>query len=295
MSVAQIQRITPNDRLGMTLFFAVLLHAIIVLGVTFKALDDDSSAKSPPLEITLVQSKSEVAPDKADYLAQANQEGGGNTREKLRPSSPTAKPFTAPVPDRAEAFRPQQQAAPSKPQVIKNTMDTKRSSFEVETRPKEVNEQYEERLLPNASELITSSMEVASLNAELNEQQQLLSSDSRVKHISANTREYKYASYMEAWRAKVERIGNINYPEAAKRRSLTGNLVLDVVLNPDGTVNNILVRRSSGNKLLDDAAVRIVRLAAPYAPFPENIRKEVDVLVISRTWQFLDNNRLRSR
>ena len=295
MSVAQTTQVTPDDRLGMTLLFAVILHAIVILGITFTVLKDKSSGKSPPLEITLVHSKSEQAPVKEDYLAQVNQIGGGNTKNKLRPTSPTAKPFTAPVPDRAEAFRPAMQATPRKQQLIKNTLTTKRDSYDINTRIKEKNQQVEKKRLPNARELISSSMEVASLNAEMNERQQMHSSNLRSKRIAANTREYKYASYMEAWRAKVERIGNINYPEAAKQRNLTGNLLMDVVLNANGTVNNITLRRSSGNKILDDAAIRIVKLAAPFAPFPDNIRKDVDVLVISRTWQFLDNNSLRSR
>ena len=288
-------QVTPDDRLGMTIFFAVILHAIIILGVTFSALNDKSSGKSPPLEITLVHSKSEQAPVKADYLAQSSQIGGGNTKERLRPTSPSAKPFTAPVPDRADAYRPPMQSTPQKQQLIKNTLTTKRTSYDINTREKEKNPQAETKRTPNARELISSSMEVASLNAEMNERQQMHSSNLRSKRIAANTREYKYASYMEAWRTKVERIGNINYPEAAKQRRLSGTLQMDVTLNADGNINNIVIRRSSGNKILDDAAVRIVRLAAPFAPFPENIRKDMDVMVIPRTWQFLDNNSLRSR
>ena len=98
---------------------------------------------------------------------------------------------------------------------------------------------------------------------------------------------------MEAWRAKVERVGNLNYPEEARRRKLAGQLVLDVALNPDGKINQITIRRSSGHKVLDDAAIRIVELAAPYAPFPEEIRAETDVLHITRTWQFLDQRVFR--
>ncbi len=100
---------------------------------------------------------------------------------------------------------------------------------------------------------------------------------------------------MEAWRQKVERIGNLNYPDEARRRKLSGNLLLDVALNPDGSINEITLRRSSGERALDDAAVRIVKLAAPYAKFPDDIRKDVDILHIERTWQFLSGNRFVSR
>jgi protein TonB len=92
----------------------------------------------------------------------------------------------------------------------------------------------------------------------------------------------------------VEKIGNLNYPEEAKRRKLYGNLLMHVAVRADGSVEKIRIRRSSGHKLLDDAAVRIVRMAAPFAPFPPEIREEVDVLDITRTWQFLDGNTLFS-
>ncbi len=100
---------------------------------------------------------------------------------------------------------------------------------------------------------------------------------------------------MEAWRAKVERVGNLNYPDEARRRKLSGKLQLDVALKPDGSIHSIKVRRSSGKRVLDDAAVRIVKLAAPFARFPESFRDEVDILHIQRTWQFLRTNRLASR
>jgi periplasmic protein TonB len=100
---------------------------------------------------------------------------------------------------------------------------------------------------------------------------------------------------MEAWRAKVERIGNINYPDEARRRRLSGSLLLDVALNPDGSVQEITVRRSSGHKVLDDAAIRIVELASPFAPFPPDIRGEVDVLHVTRTWKFLNSNQFSAR
>jgi protein TonB len=112
--------------------------------------------------------------------------------------------------------------------------------------------------------------------------------------ISARTREHKRAAYMEAWRRKVETIGNLNYPEEARKAGLTGELLLDVALNADGTVRDITVLRSSGSTVLDQAATRIVHLAAPYAPFPGGIKKEIEILHIVRTWRFEHGNRLIS-
>lgn len=140
--------------------------------------------------------------------------------------------------------------------------------------------------VPTAATLVARSFAIASLDAEIEERENAIAKRPRRKFISASTREYKYAAYMEAWRAKVERVGNLNYPDEARRKKLSGSLILDVALNSDGSINEISVRRPSGQAVLDDAAIRIVRMAAPYAPFPEDFVKEVDILHITRTWQF---------
>jgi protein TonB len=134
--------------------------------------------------------------------------------------------------------------------------------------------------------------EIAQLTARINAQTSAYASRARRKAISTSTREYRYASYMEAWRRKVERIGNLNYPEEAARRGLYGALILHVAVRADGSLETVRVVRSSGQQVLDEAAVRIVELAAPFAPFPADIAAETDVLDITRTWQFQRNNRL---
>jgi protein TonB len=136
---------------------------------------------------------------------------------------------------------------------------------------------------------------MATLNAQIEDKLRAYAERPRRKFINARTREYKYAAYMEAWRAKVERVGNLNYPDQARRENLSGSLLLDVALRPDGSIESVSLRRSSGYPVLDDAAMRIVRLAAPYAPFPADIREETDILHIERTWQFLGSNRLFAR
>ena len=148
---------------------------------------------------------------------------------------------------------------------------------------------HEVNELPNAAVLLANSFKIAALNSELRRKLEAQSQRPRRKFISASTREYKYAAYMEAWRIKVERVGNLNYPDEARKNRLTGSLILDVALNTDGSVNQITIRRSSGSKILDDAAVRIVELSSPFSPFPDHIREETDILHITRTWQFLNN------
>ncbi len=179
----------------------------------------------------------------------------------------------------------------NKPEVRKPKPENKPSpkSAESETpEPKKAAEAQPE--IPSATDLMERSLKMASLSAEIDRRLEAKAKRPRSDYISASTREYRYAAYMEAWRAKVERIGNINYPDEARRNKLSGVLQMTVALNADGTINQIKVDKSSGHQVLDDAAIHIVRLASPYASFPPNIRKNIDILHITRTWKFLHNS-----
>lgn len=139
---------------------------------------------------------------------------------------------------------------------------------------------------PDAAQLMRQSMNMATLQPEISEQRQWQSKLPRRQFISANTREYEFASYMSTWVSKVERVGNLNYPSELRRKKLHGDLVLTVGINQNGTVESVDVMRSSGIPEIDRAAISIVQLAAPYAPLPDNITERVDVLHITRTWRF---------
>jgi protein TonB len=143
-----------------------------------------------------------------------------------------------------------------------------------------------EQELPTAADLMQQSRQMASLEEEVSQERNWKSKLPRREFISANTRQYEFAAYMSAWVAKVERVGNLNYPSELRRKKLHGDLVLTVGIRQNGTVESINVKRSSGTAEIDEAALSIVRLAAPYAPLPENIRDRVDVLHITRTWRF---------
>ena len=143
---------------------------------------------------------------------------------------------------------------------------------------------------PNAEQLIARSLAQAKKHYDLIDNPYFRANKPRRKYITANNKDHRFASYMEAWRAKVERVGNINYPYEARKKHLSGKLLLDVAILPDGEVQKITIRRSSGKKVLDEAAVRIVELAAPFAPLPENITREVDILHITRTWNFVNDS-----
>jgi protein TonB len=149
---------------------------------------------------------------------------------------------------------------------------------------------------PSTRQLLSSKdLEIARVTAELEQRTLAYTKMPKRKSINASTKEYKYAAYLDAWRRKVERIGNLNYPDQAKRSKLYGNLVLHVAVKADGSVEQIKVLHSSGHKILDDAAIRIVRMAGPFSPFPNEIRKETDILDITRTWQFLRSGRLNAQ
>ena len=271
--------VTSTDRMAMTVFFAIALHAIIILGITFGRYDEPPPENIlPTLDIT-VSTRSTPPPDEADYLAQTSQDGGGNTTEKVKP--------TQAVPEQAPAVMPQQPVSSPTQVVATDTAVTK-----VHQEKKETPEPTKPDV--TATELIERSMEMVNLNEQLNESMQAYAQRPRHIYVSARTQEYKYANYMSEWVKKVERVGNLNYPDEARRAGLSGKLIMDVIMNADGTVRNISIMRPSGHKVIDEAATRIVNLAAPFPPFPEEILKEADIMHITRTWEFSTSNRLKS-
>jgi protein TonB len=268
------------DRLAVTLFIAAAVHALVILGVSFDALDRPPSERDThSLDVTLVKSRQEPAPEEADYLAESNQDGSGNTDERVRPQEEAIA--QAPPPASAES-------KPSPTQVMTGDESPEQRQQSDPTTA------TEDRQLTSAAALINRSMEIIRLNERINQSMQAYSKAPKSKFISARTKEFKYASYMRDWVAKVERVGELNYPDAARRQHLSGKLIVQVAIQPDGSVKEIAIRQPSGHKILDDAAVRIVKLAAPFAPFPDNVREETDLLYITRTWVFTSGNRLQS-
>ena len=283
------QGVNEVDRFSVTLVFAVIMHAMLILGISFNQPEHTAEPPLPELDVILVQRQTEDAPDKADFLAQANQVGGGNSEEKKRPSNilastiPQLKSGKAPIPTIDKTPIPQTEQTTRVVTVEKSDIFTK----------KQLTTQKKPRLdKPTSKSILQRSLEVAKLEAEIDRKIEAYAKRPRRMFISANTREYVYASYMQAWVNKVERIGNLNYPDEARRKKLQGALVLTVAINIQGNIRDIQVITSSGHRVLDDAAIRIVRLAAPFAQLPPNIREKVDELHITRTWRFTTGNRL---
>ncbi len=296
MSYAELFSVQDNNNdLGITLIGAALLHIVLILGLTFSLPKNPASDALPQLEITLVQAHTKEEPDEADFLANASQQGGGDSDQPLRATSPL--PGTSTNKKSVPIFRP---ASIANEDISSRTdkvlvADSKKQKTISQPLKNKKKKTLEQRPLIGLPEQMNLDNERDRLLAEISLQQQNYQKRPRKKFLTARTREYKYASYMDAWRAKVERIGNLNYPEEAKRRNLTGSLILDVAILPDGRLDSINIRRSSRHKALDDAAIRIVRLAAPFSPFPKNFRDDVDIIHITRTWKFQHGDRLTSR
>jgi len=287
MTTQALSGISQNDRLGVSVFGSFLVHMVVILGVTFTVPRLRELPGLPTLEITLVQTASDKRPKDPEFLAQANQDGGGDSDASDIAKNPLPVREISPVNRDFPTFQSVPQKRVQSEREI-TTLLTQEDARKIKARDAKPDKKDLQQQPPNLGLMARAQIqeERARLNAEISRTWQEYQKRPRHMFLNARTEEYKYAAYMDAWRAKVERIGNLNYPEEAKQRHLMGNLLLDVALNADGTINNISIRRSSGQKILDDAAIRIVELAAPFAPFPPDIRADTDVLHITRTWKF---------
>ncbi|MFT5209372.1 MAG: protein TonB [Flavobacterium sp.] len=285
--------VTANDRLSFTLFLAVALHAAVILGVTFTYLEKSPSAHT--MEITLAQHRSKHPPDKSDFLAQFSQAGSGTLAEKALLTSPTKTQFhdtvireTMPIQQTATGSTTVQKQKP----VITTTATSTNKAI-VENLSDSVKPLI--KTIKGEKSLLQRSLEIASLEAKLDKQRQIYAKRPRIKRLtSLSTSSSSDAYYLNSWRRKIERVGNINYPAEARRKKLYGSLRLMVAVLPDGSLKEIKLLESSGHQVLDDSAIKIVRLASPFAPFPDELRKSTDLLEVIRTWQFRENSSLRS-
>lgn len=283
--------IRPADRLGFTLFVATLLHLALILGVSFTLAKPGEISKT--LEITLSTFKSEEKPKEADFLAQDNQQGSGTLEHKAAPKTTEQAPFqdskvnkvtpdAAPPPSRHQEAPRKTALSTSKPQPQKTAVKQKEQKPEPDAR---------QAPIFDSTQL---SAEIASLEAQLAQEQQLYAKRPKIHRLNAaSTMRDKGAWYKDEWRKKVERVGNLNYPEEARRQRIYGSLRMLVSINRDGTLYEVQVLESSGQPVLDQAALRIVRLAAPFAPFTGDLA-DIDRLEIIRTWRFERGDRLSS-
>lgn len=278
-------QIDTGDRLSFTLFLALVFHGLLILGITFKLPDPETTSQT--IEITLANHKSDKAPEQADFLAQHNQEASGTEEEARQLTTERTADF-ADSQIREINPAPQQRAATpriNQDQSVVSTINESRLTTSIEPNPEERDEQQMREGLAHEQPVI--SAEIASLQATLDRQRQEYAKRPRIRTLtSVSTRESFDAQYLHEWSSKIVQVGNRNYPQEALNRRITGSLRLSVALNPDGTIYEIEVLQASGHRILDDAALQIVRLAAPFATFPPEIRQHYDRLKIIRTWNF---------
>jgi len=281
----------PSSRsLSLALALSVFLHAV-ALSIHFK-LPDMIRDKyiSQPLDVVLVNSKTRAKPVKADVLAQANLDGGGNTDELRRAKTPL--PVLKAVDRGTEAKRAAQRVQELEAQQLRMMTQLQASkSVTASEQPKPASTTAAAQPKLSGQDLATSALAIARMEAQISRQLEEYNQRPRKEFVGSRAREYRFAQYAEDWRLKVERIGNLNYPDSARGR-VYGSLVLTVSIKADGSLDAVEVQRSSGHQLLDRAAERIVKMAAPYARFPANIKRDTDILVITRTWTFAPGDKL---
>jgi protein TonB len=282
-------RLDPQSQV-MTLAVAgsLLLHGA-VLFTHFSFAGNRFQDAPPALDIVLVNSKSSARPFYADALAQANLDGGGNTDQKRRAKTPL------PTFNRKEQGDALRQATARQKQLEAEQQRLLAELRSKDTAAPDARRKQNETpaTQPNGTDLATSALAIARLEAQIARQLEEYQQRPRKAFVGARTQEYRFAQYVEDWRVKVERIGNLNYPEAARGRAY-GALRLTVSIRADGSVENMEIDRSSGFKILDEAAMKIVRLAAPFSAFPPAIARDTDIVVITRTWNFLPGDRVSS-
>jgi protein TonB len=270
-----------NDLLGFTLLLALALHAAVILGVSFTREDHERAA--PKLEITLAQYQSKNAPQRADYLAQHNQEGSGTLAEKALLTTRKTADFQDNV---IRDISPVQQAAALKQASKKNALVATIAKAKEKTSVQNDQDTPQQQAESDVT-ILQRSLEIASLEAKLDIQRQAYAARPRVRRLtSVAARQSEDALYLNNWRERIEEVGNRHYPEKARSEEIFGELRLMVALLPNGSVDEVKVLKSSGQKVLDEAAVRIVHLAAPYDAFPAEMSRQVDKLEIIRTWRF---------
>ncbi len=276
--------------ISLATWISIALHSFILWGIGIGVSDASKASREKALDIILVNAKSERKPSQAQALAQANLDGGGNTDENRRAKTPlpatqqqTAGNDVQTMQRRVQELEVQQQKILAQAKSLR-TVPVGRTASEQPTPSPSV----------SGVDLAESARAMARLEGEINKTTDDYNKRPRKKFIGTRAEEYRFAQYIENWRQKIERIGTLNYPEAA-RGKLYGTLLLTVTIAADGSVMRVDINRSSGHKVLDDAARRIVQMASPYAPFPPDIRRDTDILEITRTWYFTQGDQLSAQ
>jgi len=282
-----------NNILKLSILLSFVLHFLAIQLIHFKPTKPFQNQLSQ-IEVVLTNSKDNHQVD-ADVLGQSNSDKGGNIEKDVHKKTPlpiiTENKNTFQLNNRGDQPSVGKASSSSQEKIVKKEAPTLNE-------PKAVQQPKESKVINKSiskEDILASASEISASDAAISNQTSNFEKQPRRKYIGARTKEYKYALYAEAWRQKVETLGNMNYPEEAREKKFSGQLRMTVSLKPDGRIDNIEINQSSGFKILDEAARKIVELGAPYAPFPEDIKKEVDILSITRTWTFTKDDTLSSQ
>jgi protein TonB len=272
-----------DTRFRNAVFLALAAHAALVLGVSFSVNNTESYA--PQIEVTLAHRPSETAPEDASRIAQANQEGSGDEAPLDQFSSRNNLPADTPSQEQALLQAPQEQI--DLQQDTLSTTSMARHVVNTDQMEPEQKENHQKGISPEVDRL---SQEIATLEAELEDEAKTFADRPRVRRLNASSaRQSVDAAYLLDWRRRLEAVGNQYYPQASVRYGIYGDLRMLVVIRQDGSLEDIQVLSSSGYAVLDEAAIKIVRMAAPYSPFPAELKATTDKLEIVRTWHFQEN------
>jgi periplasmic protein TonB len=282
---------TPS-RLHVAIFLSVILHAAVLFSINFQFPLSKNERVASPLEVMLVNSKSILRPGNVDPLAQVNPDGRANTDRSRVKTLPPLSPKPKHMADEEAAMQKTEQLEQDA-QQLRTALNSEESAYPSDPFAAQPEQNQN---IPDGLDLVQRSLEIARLEARGSGDYAAYQKPPKRKYIGTRTQDYRFARYIEDWRLKVERIGNLNYPEAAKREKLHGNLQLTVGIKSDGSLESIDINRPSGKKVLDEAAVRIVKLAGQngFAPFPPDISRDIDVLHITRNWVFTRSDELAS-
>ena len=278
----------PNtaDRNALTLTLSVLTLAAVILGISFTS-ERNTEPALHSMDVIISNTRSAEAPDEADFLSQNNQQGGGTTEEKRRPQDLNSAMLNTEngISPMAATEQKKQQQESETPQLV-TSVEAEQSLASTE-KPEEEKQEAQDKQTQKQ-------LEMARLKREIAKKMEQYAKRPKTKYVSSSTKVYELAPYIDYWVKRVERTGDLNYPEEAKRKNFRGNVMLTVGIWKSGEIESIRVVRSSGYRFLDEAAVHIVELAQPFDALPEN-RDNLDILYITRTWQFLPGHLLRQK
>ena len=305
---ALIAKVKAMSLFAIALWVSFTLH-VVVLSIHFSPEIQKMVSTKPTLDVVLVNAKTKTKPSKADLLAQANLDRGGNTEldKKMKSVLPSIKQQKSDF-----SVNPTQKVKTGGKAAKKAAVDTKieqrvaelerqanelmtqmKSTKTVENNPSQTStakdSQDGEEETPsklNVADMTAAALEIDKLEAQIAKQHEAYQKRPKRKELGARAQEYRFALYEEQIRQKVEKFGNLNYPEAMRDKNAFGKVLFSLDIKADGSIEKVTIKRSSGNKIFDEAAINILRLASPYPEFPPDIRKDFDIIGINRTMIF---------